>query len=113
MNIIREPKNIDKMTIYKMTKSPDIKGFRDISEDETVKVTDSLIYSEVNSEGKEVEILSLLTDKGVFAGNSGTVRRNFDEIIDIVGTDEFIAHFKKGVSKNGREFIQLVLDEVV
>lgn len=113
MKIIKEPKNNSKINIYKMSKSPDIMGFRDISEDETVRVLDSMIYSEKSNDGNEVEILSLMTDKGIFAGNSGTVRRNYDDICDIVEGNEYIAHFKKGTSKNGREFIQFILDEVV
>lgn len=97
--------NLDKKDIYKMTTAQSIRQVREL-EGETVNITDWVSFADVNPiTGEESIILSIKLDTGeVYATNSATVQRTFEEICDIFddGLPPISVH--SGMSKASRTY---------
>lgn len=108
MKVIRT-KN-EKMTVeekYAMTMSPEIGRMRDI-ENQIIPVDNWMIYNDVDKDGKEQTLLSILSDGRAYATNSVTFIETFTQLNDLF-TDEGMeipaVKIIGGTSKAGRHFI--------
>ena len=106
MNIIEKSCEMKKSEIFRMTKDASIKK---VSENIglNVEVDKWLVYSENNSKGEEVTVLSIMGKDGeVYATNSPTFRNQFYDIVEMLG-EEMIDRIEivSGTSKNGRDFV--------
>lgn len=100
----------DKKDIYKTTKNASILKLSDVTDDEEITITGYTLFKDENKDGDEITILAIMLDNGnVFATNSATVIKDFNDIMDIFG--EFPITVKKGTgtSKNNRSFIYLYI----
>jgi hypothetical protein len=112
MKVTEQSKELTKQELYFLTKSQDVMKMTD-AVDQTMDVDIWCIYTDTNSEGKEVELFSMRnTDGETYATNSGTFIAAFRDILDVFEPDE-IKRLKimSGTSKNNRTFITCAYTE--
>lgn len=109
MYIIAKSANItNPMDMYNLTKSPERTKLSEVS-GQVLELDKWLVYSEPNSKGEEVTLVSLTTKDGkAYTSNSITFIRDFTSAVTMFA--EFGAEFRtiqvmNGRSKAGREFI--------
>ena len=103
--IINSNKELTKRESYKMTLDPSIKKMRDFIGVQ-IEVSASCLYKDVNKDGQEIEVLSIMDSDGcVYATNSETFKRDFMNIADLMGGEVYAIEIISGKSKAGREFI--------
>lgn len=97
---------------YLMTVSPAIVSMKNLQDGEKVPVKKYMIFEDVKeNSGEVVEILSILTpDNKVYSAQSGTLKRSFNDIINIMGDKPFTIIKTSGKTKAGRDFINCILD---
>lgn len=109
MTITKTSRELTKKESYKMTLDPTIKKMRDIVGAQ-IAVSAFVLYTDVNFDGKENEILSVMDDDGVvYATNSPTFKKDFAKIYEIMDGEDFSIEVISGTSKAGREFITCTL----
>lgn len=107
MKIIETSKDLTKAEIYLLTKSPLIQTVKN-NVGKVVVVKAWCKYSDVNSRGNEIELLSIVTETNeIFATNSKTFMKAFQDIIDIFGNDSTLPPitFVSGKTKSDKEFV--------
>ena len=104
MNIITTSREFKPAEVYKITKSNSIGKMTDCK-DELLTVTGYIKYADEKEDGSVVEILSLETSSGIYATNSATFIRTFEDIIDIMGDLPVDIKIGHDISKNGRNYI--------
>lgn len=116
MNVIRANFESNPMTLYAMTKSPEIISVSKLADSDVLEVHKWLFYDDLNSKEETVNLLSFQDENGcVYATQSDTFKGSFDEILDIIldsgGNDRTVFTIKKisGTAKSGREYINCVL----
>lgn len=97
---------------YLMTISPAIESMKNLPDGEKIPVKKYMIFQDVKQNtGEAVEILSILTpDNKVYSAQSGTVKRSFNDIVNIMGDKPFTIIKTSGKTKAGRDFINCILD---
>ena len=105
----------DKKMQYKLTRSPNVQKLKDAVGQE-IKVKAFCFYDDHKEGEQEKLILTLMDVSGVVYGtNSKTAMSNFNDLLEIFGEDVdgdgLPIKVESSVSKNGREFIMLVLAE--
>lgn len=109
--LINDPVFVYKMTRGKTTVS--VNKLDDEQLDQDYSVSAWLIYTDVNSKGEDVEILSVLTESGlVLAAQSKTFKESFFDIVDIVGDRPFSIRVLSGTSKSGRRYMDCGLASI-
>ena len=107
--IIASRNDIDKRTLFKMTKGKDNINAKLMEDDEIFTPVDFVVYRETNSKGDEVEILSILTADGrVICAQSNTFKTSFMEIWDMFERECEIKKIS-GESKSGRAYVDCTL----
>ena len=103
--IIKSNKELTKRESYKLTLDPAIRKMKDFIGVQ-IEVAAYCLYKDVNRDGKEVEVLSIMDkDGGVCATNSETFKRDFMNIAELMDGEEYTIEIISGQSKAGREFI--------
>ena len=100
----------DKKDIYKTTKNANIGKLTDVANDEVMTVTGYTLFEDEDKDGNTIRILAVMLDSGdVYATNSSTAIKDFEDIIDIF--EEFPIEIKKGTgtSKANRSYIYLYI----
>ena len=103
MNIIKTSRDFTGAELYKATKSQSIKRMSEVTG--TVTVNGYVKYEDVKEDGTAVTILSIITNDGIFATNSSTFIRTFEDIVTLMvelPIDITVGH---DTSKNGRSYI--------
>lgn len=97
---------------YLMTISPAIESMKNLPDGEKIPVKKYMLFEDVKENtGEVVEILSILTsDNKVYSAQSGTVKRSFTDIVNIMGDKPFTIIKTSGKTKAGRDFINCILD---
>lgn len=107
--IIKSNKELTKRESYKLTLDPSIKKMKDFIGVQ-IEVSAYCFYKDVNKDGNEVEVLSIMDkDGGVCATNSDTFKRDFMKIAELMDGEEYTIEVISGQSKAGREFITCTL----
>lgn len=107
--IIMSNKELTKRESYKLTLDPAIKKMKDFIGLQ-IDVSAYCFYKDVNKDGKEVEVLSIMDKDGcVCATNSDTFKRDFMKIAELMDGEEYTIEVIRGQSKAGREFITCTL----
>lgn len=110
MEIIRtdiENLKEDKKAFYRMTESvsTSVQDMTDDQYDDQYEVLAYLLYSDIDSKGKEREILTIQTDKGLFTTVSKTFKDSFFKATDLMDGDPFAIRMFTGVSNNGKTYV--------
>lgn len=109
--LINNPVFVYQMTRGKATVS--VNKLDDDQLDQDYPVRAWLVYTDVNSKGEDVEILSVLTESGlVLAAQSKTFKESFFDIVDIVGDRPFSIRVLSGTSKSGRRYMDCDLASI-
>lgn len=97
---------------YLMTISPAIESMKNVPDNSKIQVKKHMIFQDVKENtGETVEILSILTpDNKVYSAQSTTVKRSFNDILNIMGDKPFTIIKTSGKTKAGRDFINCILD---
>ena len=107
--IIKSNKELTKRESYKMTLDPAIKKMKDFIGVQ-LDVSAYCLYSDVNKDDDEVEVLSIMDKDGcVYATNSLTFKKDFMNIADLMDGEDYAIEVISGQSKAGREFITCTL----
>lgn len=92
------------------------RSFRDLK-GQTVEVTGAALITDVNKAGEEVDFAYLFAKDGsVYGGNSATIYRAVDGLIDLMDEDSskhYAATTDGRSAASGREFLSLRISEVV
>jgi len=114
MNIIAKSNNIaTSLDLYKLIQSPERKKLTDIK-GQNITLDKWVLYSEPNKDGVEQKLLALTTADGVsYCTNSATFCRSFEGAVAMF--EQFGEQFHDitvavGTSKNGREYIDCVVN---
>lgn len=101
MNIIKQSTaNISKMDAYAMVAGRESKSMKTLSEREP-RVDAYVIFEDGDS-----NVISILTDEGVYSTNSPTFIRDFEKLVTFLELEPpFNIAVKTGKSKNNREFV--------
>lgn len=111
MKIIEKSRELTKIEEYLMTLSNDVISMKDVDEGEIISVNAYMIYSDTNSHGEEVEILSIMDDdKKVYATQSATFKRSFLDMYSMMDGEKFSIVKKTGTTKAGRPYVDCSLD---
>ena len=109
MEIIKLSDNLTKKDVYLLSRSPKIQKMSD-NVGAQISVDKYMLYSDVSGDGsKEVTILSISNGEAVYATNSATAIREFEEILNIMDGEHFAVEIISGTSKNNRAYITLAL----
>lgn len=112
MEIISTSRELTKQELYKMTKSPSILTVNHIEDGAILEVSAFINYTDTNSEGEENEILAVMgTDGTVWACQSATFKRAFNDLVSIFGNDGFSIKKLSGTTKAGRPYVNCDLAE--
>lgn len=110
MNIIRKSREVSKVELYRMTKSPEVTSLSKIADNTEIKVSAFLVYEDVKTTGEIATLLAILSDEGVaYACESQTFRTSFEEIAEIFDGEDFAIRKISGTTKAGRPYINCVL----
>lgn len=101
---------VDKRTAYLMTKNPDMTSIKDVEDGTQLDITHVCRFTDINKDGNEVEIETYLDTNGnVYATQSTTFKKDFDDICNIfIGEDVSIIK-KSGKTNVGREYVYCTL----
>ena len=97
----------NKKAFYRLTESvsTSVQDMTDDQYDDTYEVLAYLLYSDIDSKGKEREILTIQTDKGLFTTVSKTFKDSFFKAADLMDGDPFAIRMFTGVSNNGKTYV--------
>lgn len=111
MKIIKSyPENLTMKQAYNLTRNPDSRSMKTL-EGATFNIEAYALYEDENAKGETQEVLAVLTSEGdTFSTISGTFKRDFDAIVDVVnqyGADLASVDLEVigGESKQGRRYI--------
>lgn len=92
------------------------RSFRDLKGN-TVEITGAALITDTNKEGEEVDYSYVFAKDGtVYGGNSATIYRAVEGIIDLMSDDEnkhYAVTVDGRTATSGREFLSLRISEVV
>ena len=107
MKIIKTfPETLNNKQKYALTMSPRTQKMKD-AKGTVLEVAAWCVYTDVDKEGEERQVLSILTPEGeTYATNSATFADDFGRMLEVFGPDGLTAiEVISGTSKMGREFI--------
>lgn len=111
ITITERSKEFTPVEEYLMTVSPAIVSLKDVENDTHITVAGTLKFTDEKDNGDTSEILSIITpDNVVYSCQSATFKRSLKDIQSIMKDTVFTIIKTSGVTKNGREFINCVLD---
>ena len=106
MRIIEKSKELTKEQTYLLTKSPSVLPVKDIEDGSELTVVAFLTYEDVNSKGETSNILSIMGENNeVWACQSETFKRSFNDLVEIMGVDGFTIKKLSGTTKAGRPYV--------
>ena len=97
----------NKKAFYRLTESVSIsvQDMTDDQYDDQYDVLAYLLYTDTDSKGKEREILTIQTDKGLFTTVSKTFKESFFKIVDLMDGDPFAIRMFTGTSNSGKTYV--------
>jgi len=101
---------VDKRTIYLMTKTPAMTSIKDVADDTQLDITHACEFTDVNKDGEEVEIETYMDKNGnVYATQSDTFKEYFSDIRSIFEGEDVSIIKKSDKTKAGRDFVYCTL----
>lgn len=111
MNIIYKSRDFDNREMYAMTMNAGIEKMSNHA-GEVINIVDAVVYEDETTKGDMTKILSVRTSDGdILATNSPTVIRTFERMTTCFNNQFPLENvvIKPGISKGGRNFIDLAL----
>lgn len=112
INIKTESREFNEVEKYLMTVAPSIVSVKNLEDNTKIEVDGYITFEDIKEDsGEIVEILSIITpDKRVYSCQSSTFKRSFSDIAHIMNGKPFSVLKISGKTKNGRDFINCILD---
>lgn len=111
IEIIEQSRELTKVEKYLMTQDNSVKSVKDIEDGTSIPVEAYVIFKDTNSQGEDVQILSILTsNKEVYATQSETFKRSFIDMFNVMDGDKFSIIKTSGTTNAGRPFVNCSLD---
>lgn len=107
MNVIRmHPETMDKKTLYSLTRGQSM-SVKDVDERAVITPSAFALYEDTNMDGKTNEVLAIRDKESgeVFTTISPTFKRDFFDIVEFMGEDDYFIHVVHGTTKAGRDFV--------
>lgn len=100
---------------YLMTVAPNIQTLNKVEDGTKITVDGYLVFTDVKEDSEIAEILSIITpDKKVYSCQSKTFKQSMHDIVTVLSIDGECKQFPiikiSGKTKNGRDYINCVLD---
>lgn len=104
MEIIRSSRDLTKKEIYVLSCTDGSIAFKDAA-GKRIRPTIWAQYKDVDKEGMEREILTIMDENGtIYGGNSPTFARKFLEAVDMLGEELTEIEVVSGMSRSGKAF---------
>lgn len=101
---------VDKRTVYRLTKSPDMTSIKDVEDGTILTLTHVCYFTDTNKDGEISDIMSMMDEDGtVYATQSETFKDYLDDIINIFEGEDVSIIKKSGKTKAGRDFVYCTL----
>lgn len=111
MKILEMSREFTDVEQYLMTLSPAIESLKNVEDGTKICVDGTLLFEDTNNKGETNEIMTIITpDKKAYCCQSSTFKRSLTDIRNIMGDKKFTVIKTSGVTKNGRDFINCILD---
>ena len=108
MKVVRQYGEISKVDMFNATQGADQEKMIDHA-GETIDMKAWILYDDVNAEGKEQTVLSIIDNEGiVYSTISTTFFDQFRKLVDFMGDDDYSIKVVTGTTKNGREYVSCV-----
>ena len=97
----------NKKAFYRLTESvsTSVQDMTDDQYDATYDVLAYLLYSDTDSKGKEREILTIQTDKGLFTTVSKTFKESFFKVVNLMDGEPFAIRMFTSTSNSGKTYV--------
>lgn len=101
---------VDKRIKYLMTMNPAMTSIKDVADDTQLDITHVCEFTDVNKDGKPVEIETYMDKNGnVYATQSSTFKEYFGDIRSIFENEDVSIIKKSDKTKAGRDFVYCTL----
>lgn len=111
IEIHEQSRDLSPVEQYIMTSSDDSISLKDVTDGTSFQVDAFLHATVTRDDQKPREIMSILTtDKKVVVTQSATAIRSIKEIHNLMKDQTYAVVKKSGVTKNGKDFVNLALD---
>lgn len=107
MNVIKMyPETMDKKTLYSLTRGQGMM-VKDVDERTVITPVAYAVYEDTDKDGKTNEVLAIRDKESgeVFITISSTFMRDFFDIVEFMGEDDYSIRTVHGTTKAGREFV--------
>ena len=107
MNVIKmHPETMDKKTLYSLTRGQSM-SVKDVDDRTVITPVAYAVYEDTDKDGKTNEVLAIRDKESgeVFTTISPTFKRDFFDIVDFMGEDDYSIHTVHGTTKAGRDFV--------
>ena len=104
----------DKKDIYRTTKNASIGKLSELADNEEITISGYTLFEDTDKDENIITVLALMLENGtVYATNSATVIKDFNDILEIF--EEFPLVVKKGTgtSKANRSYMYLYIQLLV
>lgn len=107
MEILRKSdEEMTKKDVFMLTKNQKIRTVKSLENGAKIAVVHWVEFTDVNSNGEVVEILSMMDETGdCYATNSKSFKDTFFDIVDIMDGEDFTIEKLGGKTKAGRDFV--------
>lgn len=111
IEIHEQSRELSSVEQYIMTSSDDSVSLKDLTDGTSFQVDAFLHATVTRDDQKPREIMSILTtDKKVVVTQSATAIRSVKEIHNLMKGQPYALVKKSGITKNGKDFVNLALD---
>lgn len=107
MNVIKTyPEIMDKKTLYSLTRGQSM-SVKDVDDRTVITPAAFVVYEDTDKDGKMNEVLAIRDKESgeVFTTISPTFKRDFFDIVDFMGEDDYSIRTVHGTTKAGRDFV--------
>lgn len=110
MKEIKKSRELTKIEMYLMTQAPTTLSMKELDDNVSLPVDAWLLFEKSDELGNTTELLAILSNSQAYVTQSGTFKKDFLQIADIMGEESYSIQKISGVTKAGREYIDCVLD---
>lgn len=115
MTITKKSREFTKQEQYLMTKSPSILTVKSVPDLTELKVLGWLTFDDVDSKGKESEMLAVLGEQldkesgelitVTWCCQSATFKRSFFDLVEIFGNEMFSIKKLSGITRSDKDYV--------
>ena len=107
MNVTQmKPESMDKKTLYSLTRGQSM-SIKDVDDRTVITPVAYAVYEDTDKDGKVNEVLAIRDKESgeVFTTISQTFKRDFFDIVALMGEDDYSIRTVHGTTKAGRDFV--------